>query len=272
MNSRLLIFCASHLESFPSPPLSYTLNNMTLHDTFPSTIHHTFNGIFPPSPPESSPISERLKDSEYEGLPPIPRRDIPTEILDIDQGTADEHVARDKRLIRLTGNHPFNVEAPFSLLYDTGDTMFESSSGHYANFHCIGFLTSPELFFVRNHGAVPKIDTIEPELLDWEFSIEGLIEKPCTISLRELMSSEFPQVTIPLTLVCAGNRRKEQNMVRKSQGFSWGPAGVSTALFTGVLLADVLDYVMPKRGARYMSMEGVDTLVSFLLLSSQSQY
>lgn len=34
-------------------------------------------------------------------------------------------------------------------------------------------------------------------------------------------------------------------VVAKSLGFSWGAAGLSTALFTGVFLADVLDYVQP---------------------------
>ena len=65
-----------------------------------------------------------------------------------------------------------------------------------------------------------------------------------------------------MSLVCAGNRRKEQNQVRKSNGFSWGAAGVSTALFTGALMADVLRVAKPRRGARFVCMEGADQLVS----------
>jgi nitrate reductase (NAD(P)H) len=34
-----------------------------------------------------------------------------------------------------------------------------------------GFLTTPELFYVRNHGAVPKV--LDEEIIDWELSIEG---------------------------------------------------------------------------------------------------
>jgi len=60
--------------------------------------------------------------------------------------------------------------------------------------------------------------------------------------------------------VCAGNRRKEQNVVRKSLGFSWGAAGISTALFTGVYLADVLEYILPQRGAKHVIFEGSDDL------------
>ena len=86
-----------------------------------------------------------------------------------------------------------------------------------------------------------------------------LVENPLTISLRQLLY-DYDNFTYPITLVCAGNRRKEQNVVRKSKGFSWGPAGVSTALFTGVVMSDVIRRAKPKRGARYVCMEGADRL------------
>ena len=113
------------------------------------------------------------------------------------------------RLVRLTGAHPLNVEAPLRTLFDEG------------------FLTSPEMFYVRNHGAVPVVK--DEDILDWTFSVEGLVDNPFSMTVSQLMS-EFDQVTLPITLVCAGNRRKEQNVVRKTKGFSWGPAGCSTAL------------------------------------------
>jgi nitrate reductase (NAD(P)H) len=87
-----------------------------------------------------------------------------------------------------------------------------------------------------------------------------LVANPLTITLKELIS-EYENVTYPVTLVCAGNRRKEQNVVRKSKGFSWGPAGVSTALFTGVVLKDVIERAKPLRRAKYVCMEGADKLV-----------
>jgi nitrate reductase (NAD(P)H) len=88
-----------------------------------------------------------------------------------------------------------------------------------------------------------------------------MVENPITITLKELMA-DYENVTYPITLVCAGNRRKEQNVVRKSKGFSWGPAGVSTALFTGVVMKDVIERAKPLRRARYVCMEGADKLVS----------
>ena len=88
-----------------------------------------------------------------------------------------------------------------------------------------------------------------------------MVEQPYTLTLRQLIA-EFEQLTYPISLVCAGNRRKEQNQVRKSNGFSWGAAGVSTALFTGVAMSEVIRRARPRRGARFVCMEGADKLVS----------
>jgi DMSO/TMAO reductase YedYZ molybdopterin-dependent catalytic subunit len=87
------------------------------------------------------------------------------------------------------------------------------------------------------------------------------VANPLKITLRQLLE-EYENVTYPVTLVCAGNRRKEQNVVRKSKGFSWGPAGLSTALFTGVVMKDIIERAKPLRKAKYVCMEGADKLVS----------
>jgi nitrate reductase (NAD(P)H) len=199
--------------------------------------------ISPPTPPLTEDNGSE-KDNSVNGepdveLPDIPPTKIPDKVLDVDLKTPDNHVPRDSRLIRLTGVHPFNVEAPLTALYNEG------------------FLTSPELFYVRNHGPVPEVK--DEDIPNWEFSVEGLVENPITITLKDLIA-EYEQITCPITLVCAGNRRKEQNQVRKSKGFSWGAAGVSTALFTGVVMADVIRRARPKRKARYVCMEGADKL------------
>ncbi|OJD15870.1 hypothetical protein AJ78_03923 [Emergomyces pasteurianus Ep9510] len=170
-------------------------------------------------------------------LPPPSKE--PTEVLDIDRDTPDRHVPRDPRLIRLTGAHPFNVEPPLTILYEEG------------------FLTSPELFYVRNHGHVPEVH--QKDIADWQLSIEGLVQIPLVLNFTQILT-EFEQVTAPITLVCAGNRRKEQNQVRKSKGFSWGAAGVSTALFTGPLMSSLLRKAKPLRSAKYVYMEGADKL------------
>ena len=95
--------------------------------------------------------------------------------------------------------------------------------------------------------------------------VSRLVERPITIKLKELIA-DYHQITCPITLVCAGNRRKEQNVVRKTKGFSWGAAGVSNALWTGVALGEVLKRAGLKRGARHVCMEGADKLVRIRLL------
>ena len=195
----------------------------------------------PPTPPDSEHSDTERSESgtSASDYPLPPPTEEPKSVLDVDKKTPDKWLPRDPRLIRLTGVHPFNVEAPLSDLYNEG------------------FLTSPELFYVRNHGHVPQVD--DANIPDWEFTVEGLVENPLKLTLRDLLA-QYEQRTYPITLVCAGNRRKEQNVVRKTKGFSWGAAGVSTALFTGVVMADVLKKAKPKRGARYVCMEGADKL------------
>lgn len=102
----------------------------------------------------------------------------------------------------------------------------------------------------------------------WIFQ-NSLVEKPIVLSFKQILS-EFDQITAPVTMVCAGNRRKEQNQVRKSKGFSWGAAGVSTALFTGPMLADIIRRAKPLRKAKFVCMEGADKLVCSMFKKSVS--
>ena len=118
---------------------------------------------FPPTPPETIVDGEdgksvkSLEDTrEQLDVPLPPSSTAPTQILDVDRPTPDSHVPRDPRLIRLTGVHPFNCEAPLTELFNEG------------------FLTSPELFYVRNHGPVPVVR--DEDIPDWEFSVEGWVQ------------------------------------------------------------------------------------------------
>ncbi|KAJ8523352.1 hypothetical protein ONZ45_g167 [Pleurotus djamor] len=190
-----------------------------------------------PSPPESI-ANLPTREAEEETHANAQTNDGDA-VQEVDLKTPDKHVPRDPRLIRLTGIHPFNAEAPLSDLFNEG------------------FLTSKELHFVRSHGYVPQVE--DAEIMDWEFIVEGLVDRPLRLSLAQLIA-DFEQVTYPVTIVCAGNRRKEQNVVRKTKGFSWGAAGLSTALWTGVALSDLLNAAKPHRRARYVCFEGADKL------------
>ena len=138
-----------------------------------------------------------------------------TSIDSKDKDTPDAWVPRDPRILRLTGRHPLNCEPPMHTLME------------------YGFITPPSVHYVRSHGAVPKIKWVDHRIV-----INGLVSKAVEISMDELL--EMPSVTLPATLVCAGNRRKEENMLKKSIGFNWGACAVSTSYWTGVRLRDLL--------------------------------
>ncbi|KAA8498335.1 Nitrate reductase NADH 2 [Porphyridium purpureum] len=154
-------------------------------------------------------------DSDYRpgGLGP---QHVETEALDVDKSTPDAWVPRSKELIRLTGKHPFNCEPEIGLLLDQG------------------FFTPPSIHYIRNHGYAMKDISWETH----ELTIGGLVGKPMTLSMDQLAA--MPSVSLPVTLVCAGNRRKEQNMTKQTIGFSWGPCAVGTHMWTGVRLRDLL--------------------------------
>jgi nitrate reductase (NAD(P)H) len=115
--------------------------------------------------------------------------EVVTEIDKKDEGTPDSWVPRHPDLVRLTGRHPFNCEPTLA------DLMKH------------GFVTPASLHYVRNHGAAPRIEWSKHRV-----RINGLVGKPRTFTMDDLV--KLPSITIPVTLVCAGNRRKEENMVR----------------------------------------------------------
>jgi nitrate reductase (NAD(P)H) len=203
------------------PPTDIDKENDNDHDREKLNVDFTFTAVFPT----------------------VPDPGIPNNVAEPDLNTPDRWVKRDSDMVRLTGKHPFNAEARL-------DTLFAA-----------GFLTPISLFYVRNHGAVPKIPAFSPSPSSstenastppmqlhahstWQVRVHGLVQYERSFTVDDLKRL-FKVVTLPITLVCAGNRRKEQNVVAKSLGFNWGAAGLSTALFTGVYLADVLKFVRP---------------------------
>lgn len=132
-----------------------------------------------------------------------------------DVGTPDEWVHRHPEQIRLTGRHPFNVEPPPKLLAESG------------------FHTDPSLHIVRNHGAVPRIKWEEHRVL-----VNGLVGTELRLTMDDIVA--MPSVTFPVTVTCAGNRRKEQNMVKQTIGFSWGASATGVMEWTGVRLSEIL--------------------------------
>lgn len=156
-----------------------------------------------------------------------------------DEGTADNWIERNPSMVRLTGKHPFNSEPPLARLM------------HH------GFITPVPLHYVRNHGPVPNASWD-----DWTVEICGLVKRPARFTLNQLIN-EFPSKEFPVTLVCAGNRRKEQNMVKKTIGFNWGAAGISTSVWRGIPLRHILKrcgIYSRNKGALNVCFEGAEDL------------
>jgi len=166
--------------------------------------------------------------------------EVESSVLDLrDVGTLDHWIQRNPSLIRLTGKHPFNSEPPLQSLM------------HH------GFITTVPLHYVRNHGHVPKACWD-----DWSIEVTGLVKNPASFRMDQLIH-DFPSREFPVTLVCSGNRRKEQNMVNQTIGFNWGPSATSTSVWRGVPLRTVLKrcgIFDRKSGALYVCFEGAEEL------------
>ncbi|KAH7296256.1 hypothetical protein KP509_26G016000 [Ceratopteris richardii] len=159
-----------------------------------------------------------------------------------DAETPDSWIRRHPCLIRLTGRHPFNSEAPLSRLMEHG------------------FLTPTSLHYVRNHGYVPR--AMPDALHNWTVKVSGRVRNPMSFTVYEIIN-EFKPRELPVTLVCAGNRRKEQNIVKQTKGFNWGPSAISTSVWKGARLVDVLrrcGVYSKKKGALYVCFEGEEIL------------
>ena len=92
-------------------------------------------------------------------------------------------------------------------------------------------ITPNELHYVRNHGPVPR--------LFWETHILDINNGKMRLTMDDLVD-KFEPINIPVMLACDGVRRGEMNLIRKSKGFTWGPAAMSNAFWKGARLTDVL--------------------------------
>jgi sulfite oxidase len=117
---------------------------------------------------------------------------------------------------------PFNAETPVSLIPDN-------------------YITSNELFFVRNHLPIPVFD---PETYRLKVLVDKRVQgqeniKQISITVDELKKF-FPRHSVVATIQCAGNRRSEMNVFKPVQGTNWSVGAISTAVWSGARLRDVL--------------------------------
>ncbi len=139
-------------------------------------------------------------------------------------GDTPRHASRIERL-----GDPLNLESPAEALVEN-------------------FRTSADLFYVRNHFPIPEISRSHRIL------VEGCVARPFEIGLDELRA--LPSRSITATLECAGNSRTF--LVPRQSGVAWHLGAVSTATWTGVSLAALLDRAKPGAGAVEVLLEGAD--------------
>ena len=120
----------------------------------------------------------------------------------------------------------------------------------------LGQFTTPcELFFVRNHGAVPSVDRNA-----YRLTIDGLVERSLSLSLDDL--SSLPRATVTATLQCAGNRRQEMMAYKPiPDELPWGTEAISNAEWSGVSLRAVLSAAGPRPEAHHAAFTGLDDTV-----------
>jgi DMSO/TMAO reductase YedYZ molybdopterin-dependent catalytic subunit len=104
-------------------------------------------------------------------------------------------------------------------------------------------------FYVRNHFQIPALDPAT-----WRLSVGGLVERPMSLSLRDL--TNMRSQTMFVTLECAGNGRTLLDP--PVEGEKWDLGAVSTAEWTGVPLVEILDRAGIKPGAQEVVFRGAD--------------
>lgn len=97
------------------------------------------------------------------------------------------------------------------------------------------FITPTALFFVRNHAEIPQV-----ALDSYRLRVEGRVAKALSLGIDDLRSG-FEKHSLPATLQCAGNRRRE--LLRHKpidDQLDWGIEAIGTAEWAGARLRDVL--------------------------------
>ena len=97
------------------------------------------------------------------------------------------------------------------------------------------YVTPTNLFFVRSHGELPRVD-----LASYRLEINGRVSQTLSLSLGEIQNN-FERVEISATLQCAGNRREELMAMKPiPDELGWGVDAISHAAWAGIRLRDVL--------------------------------
>eukprot|EP00189_Rhodosorus_marinus_P013086 CAMPEP_0184738324 /NCGR_PEP_ID=MMETSP0315-20130426/1003_1 /TAXON_ID=101924 /ORGANISM="Rhodosorus marinus, Strain UTEX LB 2760" /LENGTH=549 /DNA_ID=CAMNT_0027205989 /DNA_START=781 /DNA_END=2430 /DNA_ORIENTATION=- len=136
-------------------------------------------------------------------------------------------------LLTVRSHKPFNAEPPLELLDSE--------------------ITPNDLFYVRNHLPVPKVDA-----KDYKLEIVHRDGRSSALTLDDL-KRKFKPHEVTATIMCAGNRRNEMNSIKTVKGGYWDAGAISTARWTGALLSEVLEELgITEEGVEHIQFEGLD--------------
>ena len=143
---------------------------------------------------------------------------FPHEIIqnvDIDDPYANEPVRAPLGSVRC--EKPFNSETVIELIPEN-------------------YITPEIMHYKRHHHPVPDMSPNDFSL-KIGFENDDILE----LSYKEICEL-FKKNEITATLQCAGNRRSELNAVRPVQGLDWDCGAISTSVWGGALLSDILKF------------------------------
>lgn len=109
-------------------------------------------------------------------------------------------------------------------------------------------LTPNSVFFVRSHFGPPALDPSR------QLVIDGMVEKPLTLSVDELR--RLPAASVTAVLQCAGNGRALH--APRVPGVQWTHGAMGQALWKGVRLRDLLAKAGVKADAAHVQLAGAD--------------
>mgnify|MGYP001222333844 FL=1 len=114
------------------------------------------------------------------------------------------------------------------------------------------WLTPNPLFYIRNHFPFPSVDASEST---WRITVDGEVGNPQELRFDDLLN--LPRRTLAVTMECAGNNRRD--LEPKVPGNQFDTGAVSTAVWTGTSLVDVLHTAGLKPESVEILFEGADS-------------
>ncbi|MCH8466312.1 MAG: sulfite oxidase [Roseinatronobacter sp.] len=110
-------------------------------------------------------------------------------------------------------------------------------------------ITPTGTHYLLNHFDVPVL-----RAQDHVLEFDGAFDAPFTLSLADIMAQ--PQITLPVTLECAGNGRA--GMQPRPLSMPWMHEAIGTSEWTGTPLAPLLERAKPRSSVQDFAFLGAD--------------